>query len=154
LLCLTFRSQLYLETPRPEEGEPPEPDLRVLTRKKSNAARRDETIELRWEKGVFVPIRPTIGIVASIERRSCEDVFLRLLDKTTAEGQPVSPNTRAGNYAPRLFSQRPDRERFRKADFARAMQALFAAGEIINEPYGRKGDLRFRIARRQQQEEG
>jgi hypothetical protein len=33
------------------------------------------------------------------------------------------------------------------------MQAMFTAGEIINEPYGRKGDLRFRIARRQQQEE-
>jgi len=33
------------------------------------------------------------------------------------------------------------------------MQAMFAAGEITNEPYGRKGDLHFRIARRQQQEE-
>ena len=32
------------------------------------------------------------------------------------------------------------------------MQALFAAGEITNEPYGRKGDLRFRIARRQQED--
>ena len=100
----TFRSQLYLETPRPEEGEPPEPDLRVLTRKKSNAARRDETIELRWENGVFVPIRPTTGILASIERRNREQVFLRLLDKTAVEEQPVSSNTRSGNYAPKLFS--------------------------------------------------
>jgi RecA-family ATPase len=149
----TFRSQLYLETPRPEEGEPPEPDLRVLTRKKSNAARRNETIELRWENGVFLPIRPTTGILASIERRNCEQVFLRLLDKTAAEGQPVSSNTRSGNYAPRLFSRRPDRERFQKADFEWAMQALFAEGEITSEPYGRKGDLRFRIVRRQQQEE-
>ena len=149
----TFRSQLYLETPRPEEGEPPEPDLRVLTRKKSNAARRNETIELRWEKGVFLPIRPTTGIIASIERRNCEQVFLRLLDKTSAEEQPVSSNTRSGNYAPRLFSRRPDRERFQKPDFEWAMQALFAVGEITNEPYGRKGDLRFRIARRQQREE-
>jgi RecA-family ATPase len=148
----TFRSQLYLETRRPEEGEPPEPDLRVLTRKKSNAARRDETIDLRWEKGVFVPVGATTGILASIERRNCEQVFLRLLDKTTAEGQPVSPNTRSGNYAPKLFSRRPDRERFQKADFAWALQALFAAGEIINEPYGRKGDERFRIARRPQED--
>lgn len=149
----TFRSQLYLESPRPEGGEPPEPDLRVLTRRKSNAARRNEKIELRWENGVFVPIRPTTGIIASIERRNCEQVFLRLLDNTSAEGQPVSSNTRSGNYAPRLFSRRPDRERFQKADFEWAMQALFAEGEITNEPYGRKGDLRFRIARRQQREE-
>lgn len=50
----TFRSQVYLATPKTEQGEPPDPDLRVLTRRKSNATRRDETIELRWEDGVFV----------------------------------------------------------------------------------------------------
>ena len=41
----------------------------------------------RWEKGVFVPVRATTGILASIARRNCEQVFLRLLDKTTAEGR-------------------------------------------------------------------
>lgn len=76
-----------------------------------------------------------------------------LLDKTTAEGQPVSANTRSGNYAPRLFEKRPERQRFKKADFERAMQVLFAANEIRNEPYGRKGDERFRIARRQRKAE-
>lgn len=100
-----------------------------------------------------LPESARAGIVASIERRNCEQVFLRLLDKTSAEEQPVSSNTRSGNYAPRLFSRRPDRERFQKPDFEWAMQALFAVGEITNEPYGRKGDLRFRIARRQQREE-
>jgi RecA-family ATPase len=143
----TFRSLLYLSTPKPEGGETPDPDIRILARKKSNAARRDETIELRWKDGIFVPIYAPAGIIGSIQRGSCERVFLELLDKTAAEGQPVSSNTKAGNYAPRLFASRPDRERFAKADFERAMQALFANRKIVNEDYGRKSDMRRRISR-------
>ena len=128
----TFRSQLYLATPRAEgEAEPADPDLRVLTRRKSNAARANETIELRWRNGVFVPTR-TPGIIGSIERRTCERVFLDLLDKVTTEDQRVSHNPRAGNYAPRVFAVRPehDRERFRKADFERALHTLLSRREI------------------------
>jgi RecA-family ATPase len=143
----TFRSQLYLSTPKLPEGEQSDPNMRLLTRKKSNAARRDETIELRWRDGVFVPIHAPAGIVGSIERRTCERVFLDLLDKTTAEKQPVSSNSKAGNYGPRLFASRPDRERFAKADFERAMQALFASRTLRNEDYGRKSDMRSRIVK-------
>jgi RecA-family ATPase len=141
----TFRSQLYLATPQTDEGEPSDPDLRLLTRKKSNAARRDEIIELRWKDGVFMPFRVPSGILGSIERRTCERVFLDLLEKTTAENQPVSSNSRAGNYAPRLFATRPERLRYKRADFNHAMQVLFANREIANEAYGRKSDLRHRI---------
>lgn len=122
----TFRSQLYLETPKPEDGVEPDESLRVLTRKKSNAARRGETIELQWRDGVLVPVREHAGIIGWIERRTAELVFFELLNKTTAEGQRVSWKPNAGNYAPTLFSIRPDREGFRKADFKRAMQVLFA----------------------------
>jgi hypothetical protein len=133
------------------QGEPPDPDVRVLTRRKSNAARRDETIELRWQDGVFVAKHLPAGILGSIERRTLERVFLELLDKTTAEQQPVSSNSKAGNYAPRLFATPPDRERFGKVDFEHAMQALFASGEIANEDYGRKSDMRSRIVNRRRQ---
>jgi RecA-family ATPase len=131
----TFRSQLYLETPQPEEGEPDDPDIRALRRAKANFARRDETIELRWHQGVFVPLHAPTGIIGSIERRACENVFLDLLDKVTAEGRFVSDSYRGANYAARLFSMRPDRERFTKKDFERAMQGLFAAKKIHVETY-------------------
>ncbi len=128
----TFRSRLHLSTPKEEDGAVSDDDARTLTRRKSNAARRNETIELRWKGGVFIPTSPAPGgIVASIERRSCERVFLDLLDRFAAEGQRVSNNSRAGNYAPRIFAQRPERERFTKADFERAMQALFAGKRIV-----------------------
>jgi RecA-family ATPase len=126
----TFRSQLYLSTPKAEEGEAADPDLRVLTRKKSNAARRDELIEMRWKNGVFLATAAPTGILGSIERRACERVFLDLLDKLSAEGRRVSENQRASNYAPRLFAGRPERERYRQGDFKSAMERLFSAGDI------------------------
>jgi RecA-family ATPase len=129
----TFRSQLYLSTPKgdgKDDAEPADPDLRVLTRRKSNAARRDEVIDLRWREGVFEPVYPAGGLLGAIERRTCERVFLDLLQRLKAEGQFVTHNSRAGNYAPRVFSLRPDRERFRKGDFERAMHTLLAARSI------------------------
>lgn len=127
----TFRSQLYLETPKPDEGEPPDPDIKILRRAKANYARRGDTIEVRWKGGVLIPTNAPTGIIGSIERRAAERVFLDLLDAVTAEGRRVSDNTHASNYAPKLFAMRPDRERYTRADFRRAMEALFARREII-----------------------
>jgi RecA-family ATPase len=131
----TFRSQLYLESPKAEEGEPLDPDIRLLRRAKANFARRDETIELRWKAGVFVPLHASTGIVGWIERRTTEHVFCALLEQTYSKGQYVSHNSRAGNYAPKIFALRPDREHFRKADFEHVMHALLSRGEISIEPY-------------------
>jgi RecA-family ATPase len=147
----TFRSQLYLETPNTEEGEQPDPNVRVLRRAKANYASRNDTIEVKWQAGVFVPLHAPTGIIGSIEKRTSERIFLDILDATTTEGQPVSSNSRSGNYAPRLFAKRPrgQRQGFKAADFAAAMQVLFATRPptIINQPYGRKGDERTRLAR-------
>jgi RecA-family ATPase len=146
----TFRSQLYLETPKTEEeAEPPDPDLRVLRRAKANYARKDETIEVRWKAGVFVAMSAPGGIIGSIERKTAKRIFLDIVDQTTAEGRPVSSNSHSGsNYAPKLFAKRPEAERYKRADFERAMEALFAEGEIVNAPYGRPSDTRYRIARK------
>lgn len=91
----TFRSQLYLSSPKVDEGEPPDPNLRVLTRKKSNAARRDETIEMLWKDGVFISTKQT-GILGSIVRRTIKRVFLDMIKDTNAKKRPVSSNSRSG----------------------------------------------------------
>jgi RecA-family ATPase len=143
----TFRSRLYLSTPSAEAGDPPDPDARILTRVKANYAPRAETVELRWKEGVFVTQQQATGIIGAIERRAAERVFLDLVDRLLAEGQAVSSNIRAGNYAPRLFAQRPDREGYRHADFERAMQVLFAEKRITSVLYGRRSDERRRIER-------
>jgi hypothetical protein len=76
------------------------------------------------------------------------DVFLDILDAMMSEGRPVSDSSRAGNYAPKIFARRPERDGYTKHDFVGAMERLFAAGEIAVEEYGRKSDLRHRIVRR------
>ena len=112
----------------------------MLTRRKSNAARANETIELRWHAGVFMPTRQP-GIIDSIERRTAKRVFLDLLDAVTSEGRHVSERPHSGNYAPKLFAERPDRGGFRAPDFKLAMQALFAEKEIVIKTY--KGPNRY-----------
>src|SRR5262249_6638753 len=107
----TFRSQLYLATPRPDvEAEPVDPDLRLLTKKKINAGRRGDEIELRWQGGVLIPTQPT-GIIDRIAMASkAERVFLNLLQSTYSMKRWTSPAKNSADYAPKLFAALPGRE--------------------------------------------
>lgn len=130
------RSRLYLSRPKAErDGEPADTNDRLLTRKKANFASTGDTVKLRWQNGLIVPDFPS---TPSYFRRSADDVFLALLDAVTKEGQRVSPNSRAGNYAPALFTKRLPRERdeHQRPDFERAMQSLFSRNLIRTDPYG------------------
>jgi RecA-family ATPase len=145
-----FRSRLYFATPEQEGDEELDLDARVLTRKKSNFARRDEQIQLRWRDGVFVGKgQSTTGFVGSIERRNVEKVFLDLLDKMTDENRPVSVSSSSGNYAPKVFSRRSPAERsdYGRKDLERAMERLFSARQITNSQYGKPSDTTTRIVR-------
>jgi RecA-family ATPase len=141
-----FRSRAYLNRPKPDDGEPIDVNARFLTRKKANFASIGDTIKLRWQNGVLVPQES----MPNYFRRPVEDVFLALLDKhNSANRRPLSESNNATNYAPRVFSNLPDRERdnYRQADFQRAMQTLFNSRKIASVTYGRKGDERRKIVR-------
>jgi RecA-family ATPase len=140
-----FRSRLYLSAPKKDgDDEPADPDARVLTRVKANYAARDEALELRWRDGVLSAEMETGD---GDDRPDAEAVFMVLLDKMIAEGQSLSHNSRAGNYAPKLFLSRPERQGYRLPDFTRAMQALLSMGEIQIEEYGRPSHRGQRIIR-------
>jgi RecA-family ATPase len=134
------RSVLELRAGDSDKG----PSLTVI---KANHAATGNTIPLVWQDKLLVPDIPQGGILGSIRRRAAERVFLDLLDKVTAEGRRVSASRNSGNYAPRLFAGRPDREGYKKDDFACAMEDLFSRREIITKTYGRRGDERREIAR-------
>ena len=143
------RSRLYLTRHHDDEtGE-----RRTLTRKKANYATTGDRINLTWRDGVFVADEQPGDVLGAIGRRKAETVFLELLERVDAEDRAVSDNSHAGNYAPRLFAKRPEREGFTKADFERAMEALFSQDRIKLEEYGRPGDLRKRIVSAAVQEE-
>jgi RecA-family ATPase len=142
-----FRSRLFLTTPAPDDDAQPDIHARVLQRKKANYASRNDEIKLRWREGVLVVDQPEAGFATTFGRRPVEDVFLSLLDAFTREGQNASESLNAGNYAPRVFCQRADRDGYRVGDFKRAMQTLFSRGAIKVVEYGPPSNLKRKIAR-------
>jgi RecA-family ATPase len=134
------RSVLELKAGENDQG----PSLTLV---KANHAASGTTIQLAWQNGLLVPRAPPGGISGSIHQRTCERVFLELLDKVRAEGRHVSDSRNSGNYAPKLFAQRPDRKGFGKDDFNHAMEMLFSRNEITVAPYGRSGDKHREIVR-------
>jgi RecA-family ATPase len=143
----TFRSQLYLATPKADgDSEPVDPDLRVLTRKKSNAARRGDEIELRWKDGVLVPTQPAGTLDRMAMANKAERVFLALLKTTYAMQRWTSAAKNSANYAPSLFVTLPEREGVGRSAFEAAMHKLLTDGRIRIESYGRPSDHRQRLA--------
>ena len=140
------RSRLHLGRPKPENNEPTDVNARILTRKKANFASIGDTIKLRWKNGLLVPEAYSMP---SYFRRSADEIFLALLDEHCATNRAVSENTKAGNYAPRLFARlsAKDRDDYREADLKDAMERLFKGRKIKNVDYGRKGDERKKIVR-------
>ncbi len=114
---------------------------------KANHARTGTTIPLVWRDKLLVPESPPGGFTGAIYRVAVERVFLDLLDAATRQGRNMSDSKNAGNYAPKRFALSPNAKRYNQKDFARAMENLFAEGEIRMEEYGRKSDLRSRIVR-------
>ena len=56
-----FRSRLYLRAPASDDGEPQDPNARLLERRKANYAARNDEVRLRWRGGVIEPERPDGG---------------------------------------------------------------------------------------------
>jgi RecA-family ATPase len=142
----TARSRWSLSRPKAEGDEQADTNGRLLTRRKANYASIGDTIKLRWHNGVLVPTSAPTGLAAMAERADADAVFLALLAQCTAENRPVSDSRNAGNFAPKLFGARPDRQGFSRREFEAAMQRLFATGKIRMTPYGRTSDMRHRIA--------
>lgn len=132
------RSRLYLH--RPDKDVAADETERILTRKKANYAGAGDSLTLNWRDGVLVANPPPDGVFAGMEGRNAERVFLDQLAALTIEGRHLSENSHSGNYAPKLFAKRPDREGFNRPDFAKAMERLFVDSRIRVEPYGRPGD--------------
>ncbi|MGY4409122.1 RecA-family ATPase [Bradyrhizobium sp. LB7.1] len=107
-------------------------DQRQLEIIKNNYGPTGEKILLRWERGVFVPEGSQAPLSRLAAEASVDDLFLRLLDKFTAQGRDVRETTGSG-YAPAAFEADPEAkaERVRTRAFAASMSRLFAAGHII-----------------------
>ncbi len=138
----SLRSRLFLHAPEVDQEEPPDPDARILTRKKANYASRHDEIRMHWRNGI---IAPDTGTGQTIFQRPVEDVFLDLMDAFERENQLLSESNRAGNYAPTLFAKRAEREGYRRSDFERALQNLLTKGDLKIVEYGPPSKTRRKL---------
>ena len=140
-----FRSRLYLERLKPDNGLPVDDDVRILSRKKANYGPLAGEVTLRWQAGMFVP-------VASVTDATMagKDVIGRMLDAIEAaakaadegKGMPYSSAAQTepqGRYlpalAPRLFGV-PKREA------AKLLQGWINNGHVMVDDFDKKTGLR------------
>ena len=142
------RSRLALERLKAEGDEQVDTNERVLTKKKSNRSSIGDYVKLRWHDGVIASTAgATCASGAAAEQTGADETFLTLLARCAEQGMFVSHSKNAGNFAPKVFSQRPDRKGIGKREFEVAMHRLFSSGTIKVETYRNKTrNARERIA--------
>ncbi len=144
----TVRSRLYLTAAEAENGEEPNPDARVLTRKKSNYARAGETLALRWSDGVMVPLVAEASSMSAVTERVLAEV-----DRAWQDGQPYSDAPQARSRF--ILTRLPARTGLGRKDVERAYLALLDSGHLRVEQLDRHRNLRgLKVTRRMDELKG
>jgi RecA-family ATPase len=131
-----FRFRQYLTGVKPGDGEQPDGDVRELQFKKNQYGPLGESVAVRYERGLFLPIAGMSNLDKLAREQNVEEIFLSLLARFERDGRNVS-STQSPTYAPALFSKEKEAKGIRKADLAAAMLRLFEANKIHVEHYGR-----------------
>lgn len=142
-----FRFRQYLTSVKAEAGEQPDSDLRQLEFKKNQYGPLGETIVLRYQKGLFLPLPGVASLDKAAQEARADDVFITLLQRFARENRNASDKI-GPTYAPAKFAQEDEAKRagITKATFEASMRRLFAAGRIWNEPYGKPSKGFHRLA--------
>jgi RecA-family ATPase len=140
------RARAYMKSPKPEAGEQPDNDLRELVFKKNQYGPISESIVLRYQRGMFLPVPGMNNLDKAARAAKAEDVFLALLQRFTRENRTVCDKTGTG-YAPAIFAKEGEAKKagLNSKNLADAMRNLFEADKIWNEPCGRPYRPSYRI---------
>src|SRR5262249_27580757 len=91
----------------PTDGEQPDNELREIEFKKNQYGPMGETITLRYQRGLFLPVAAMGSLDKMAADQAAENLFLELLDKFQAQGRNVSHSKTAHAYAPTMFAKDP-----------------------------------------------
>jgi RecA-family ATPase len=148
----SVRARCYIRGVKREGDEPTETDsdLREIFWKKSNYGPVSESIVLRWQNGLFLPIKGVSSLDQVAQAALADDVFLAVLKRLTQENRFVSDKPSA-IYAPSVFAEEAEAKKARtgSAALTAAMRRLFEARLIWNQPWGKPSRPSFRIAIKQ-----
>jgi RecA-family ATPase len=134
----SVRARLYLKRATTAKDEEPDPDLRILEVMKNNYGPAGETITLRWNDGLFLPVAQPGSLEMLAREQKADELFLKLLDRWNSQGRNVSDRKTANAYAPNRFIEEPEAkaDKISKHELADAMERLFRAGKIHVVSYG------------------
>jgi RecA-family ATPase len=140
------RARFYLKGIKAEPGEQPDNALREIEFKKNQYGELAESIPLRWQDGMYLPMDGATFSRAEQEARA-EDVFLELLRRFATENRYVSASL-GPTYAPAAFAKEDQARKagVNGASLTAAMRRLFEAGKIYNAPHGKRSRERFHLA--------
>ena len=143
-----FRFRQYLTSIKPDEGEPSDDNTRQLEFKKNQYGPKAETVIVRYDRGLFLPLPGVTSLDKLAQERKAEDVFLDLLGRFTRANRFVGDKP-SSNYAPAVFAREDEAKRHALNNKAleAAMRRLFEANKIWNEPSGKPSRKSFHIAR-------
>jgi RecA-family ATPase len=132
------RFRQYLKGIKDDEGEQEQGDLRELQFKKVQYGPAHENIVLRYEAGVFVPVRGVSSLEKAAQGMRAEEIFISLLRRYQSDGRPVSHNKKSNNYAPTVFATEPEAKKaeLRRRDLDEALVRLFSKELVVVETYG------------------
>jgi RecA-family ATPase len=141
------RARFWLKGVKPIDGEQPDSDLREIVFKKNNYGPITDSIVLRWQDGLFLPVAGVASLDQAAREETAREVFLALLKRFCAQNRNVSHKPSV-SYAPALFARE---EEARSAglgskNLEAAMRQLFKDGRIWNEPYGKPSRPSYRIS--------
>jgi RecA-family ATPase len=143
------RSRLYFKFVKSdnEDEEPTDPDLRQLEVMKANYGPVGETINLRWNNGLFLPVGGKDFLDKLAAEQKHEQMFLQLLTRFTSQRRNVSDKPTSNGYAPTVFAQEAEAKaaKISKAAFADAMRRLFNTNKIHNQTYGKASNEHSRL---------
>lgn len=102
----SVRSRLYLSRPEEKNGDPEDPDKRILSRLKANYARTGDRVDLRWESGAFESDGTSEAQTFSSPADRIDAVnhaFLAGLAELAEKGQRCNVYKGQPNYAPKTI---------------------------------------------------
>jgi len=142
-----FRFRQYLKGVKPDSGERPDDDLRELQFKKNQYGPTGETIVVQYQNGLFLPVTGMTSLEQVAHEAKANEVFLELLRQLTEQNRYVS-DKKSRSYAPAVFAEEDAAKKagMTSKKLAAAMQRLFTAGKIWNEPCGRPSRPQYRLA--------
>ena len=135
-----FRSRLFFGHPD-KDREPDEADTgdRRLSVMKANATPTGTNFDFKWDIGLeyfrclYEPPKADDGIGRADK---AENVFIYLTGLYNHQGLDLSPSPSSPNYAPKLFSDHPKRDKVTFKQFNLAFKILMAEGRIMAIPVG------------------